>query len=319
MPEMIRLGNASAPRWYGEKLEQLGDYIDRLVGFGATSTELILHHGPSDERNARVHIQQHQWQDVVNRFQSRGLHCDLHASLAPAFSLRRWQKESRRLHSQYRPLLEFGERLSNQTGSAVVLVIHAANAIEMPPELNARATSEFLEWALEESGSRGGGLRFAVELRHDPKHYATRFDVDRGMLRRFVEQFDSDRVGICWDIGNDLQQAIWKGIPPELPGGEFLGQVIHVHTHGRGPGGDLHFPLLSPRETAAAWLGLLPGAAYAGSVTLEIRFRLAAARGEPMEVLGTSYQVAREQLQLSGPRNNVSTSVRDTAKNTRIE
>jgi sugar phosphate isomerase/epimerase len=302
MPEMIRLGNASAPRWYGEKLELLDGYIDRLVEFGATSSELILHHGPSDERNARVHIQQHQWQDIVDRFRSRGLHCDLHASLAPAFSLRRWQKESRRLQSQYRPLLKFGERVSSQTGTPVVLVIHAANALEMPAEFNARATAEFLEWALEDSGAQGGGLRFGIELRHDPKHYATRFDADRSMLRRFVEQFDSDRVGVCWDIGNDLQQAVWKGVLPEPPGSGFLGQVIHVHAHGRGPGGDLHYPLLSPRETAADWLSLLPDAAYAGSVTLEIRFRLAAARGDPMDVLGKSYQVARDQLQLSVTR-----------------
>src|SRR5690606_30100458 len=119
--------------------------------------------------------------------------------LAPAFSLRRWQKESRRVQAQYRPLLTFGERVSSQIGSQVVLVIHAANAIEALPELNARATSEFLEWALEESGARGGGLRFAVELRHDPQQHATRFDADRGMLRRFVEQFETDRVGICWD------------------------------------------------------------------------------------------------------------------------
>lgn len=294
---MIRLGNASAPRWFGDKVDHLDGYIDHLVGFGATSTELALHHGPSDERNTRVHVQQHDWQAVVDRFVARGLHCDLHASLAPAFSLRRWQQESRRLQSQYRPLVTFGERVASQTGSPTVMVIHAANDFEVPAESNARATTEFLEWALAESGAYGGGLRFAIELRHDPDKHVTRFDADREMLRRFVEQFDTDRVGICWDIGNDLQQAKWKNTAPTTPGSGFFAQVIHVHAHSQGPGGDMHFPLLSPLEPAAKWLGLLPGEHYSGSVTLEIRYRLAASRGNPIEILGRSFQVAREQLQ----------------------
>ena len=294
--ELIRLGNASAPRWYGSKLENLDGYIESLVGFGATSTELVLHHGPSDERNASVHVQQPDWQATVDRLLSHGLHCDLHASLAPSFSLRRWQLESRRLQALYRPLLRFGERVAAQSGSPIVVVIHAANAFEVPADINARATTEFLEWALEESGARDGGLRLAIELRHDPEKHAARFDADRAMLRRFVEQFDSDRIGICWDIGNDLQQAKWKDMAPVPPGSGFLAQVIHVHAHGQGPGGDMHYPMLSSREPAAQWLGLLPGAGYSGSVTLEIRYRLAAARGNPIEILGKSFQVAREQL-----------------------
>jgi len=125
------------------------------------------------------------------------------------------------------------------------------------------------------------------------------------MLRRFVEQFDSDRIGICWDIGNDLQQAKWKDLAPVPPGSGFLARVIHVHAHGQGPGGDMHYPMLSPREPAAEWLGLLAAAGYSGSVTLEIRYRLAGSRGNPMEILGKSFQVAREQLrELEEPGGN---------------
>jgi hypothetical protein len=298
--EVIRLGNASAPRWYGERLRNLDGYIDGLVSFGATSTELILHHGPSDEGNRRVAIQESHWQSVSEKFWQRGLHCDFHASLAPAFSLRRWERESRRVQAQYRPLLRFGEQVAIRAGTPILLVIHAANAIEIPSERNARSTAEFLAWALEESGQLGGGLRFALELRHDPDRSTNRFDTDRGLLRRFVQQFETERVGICWDIGNDLQQSVWKGIGPEPPESGFLRQVVHVHAHARGPAGDLHYPLLSAREPASTWLALLPAAGYSGSVTMEIRYRHAAARGDPMDTLGKSYQVARGVLEHAG-------------------
>jgi sugar phosphate isomerase/epimerase len=294
---VIRLGNASAPRWYREELGNLDAYIERLVEFGATSTELILHHGPSDERNSRVAIQEHDWQPIVDRFLRRGLHCDFHASLAPAFSLRRWQREPRRLQSQYSRLLRFGEHVSDLSGAPVVLVIHAANAREHLPEVNARATANFLAWAVEESNALGGGMRFALELRHDPDAIATRFDVDRSMLRRLVAQFESDRVGICWDVGNDLQQATWVHATPEPPDSGFLAQVIHVHAHGQRPGGNMHYPILSPDEPVARWLGLLPGEGYSGSVTMEIRYRHAATIGDPLEILGRTYQIVRGRLE----------------------
>jgi sugar phosphate isomerase/epimerase len=294
---VIRLGNASAPVWYGGRIENLDAYIDQLASFEATSTELVLHHGTSDERNARVHIQEHAWEATSERFLAHGFHCDLHASLAPAFSLRRWHRETRRVQALYRSLLKFSERLASRMGSPAILVIHAANAQEIPAEQNALATSQFLDWALEESRAYGSGSRLAIELRHDPDHQSTRFDADRELLRRFVQQFASDEVGICWDIGNDLMQASVLGMAAIPPGKLFLDHVIHVHVHGQSRNGDLHFPMVSTREPAAQWLTILPQAGYAGSVTLEIRHRLAASRGHPMEILGKSYQVARAHLQ----------------------
>ncbi len=295
---MIRLGNASAPKWFGLRAANVDAYVDQLISFGASSTELVLHHGPSDERNERVHIQEHDWDTVASAFQARNLHCNLHASLAPAFSLRRWAFEPRRLQAVYRPLLRFGAELVQRYGTSRVLVLHAANAKEKATEQNAQATAEFLEWALEESTALGGGLHCSIELRHDGELTRERFDTDRAMLKRFVASVGDERVGICWDIGNDLQQSMLYKVAAFPPDHSFFSVVNHVHAHGRSAYGDMHNPLGPTDVNVIQYLEALAAANYSGSVTLEIRYRLAAAQGNPMEVLGRSYRLASDALGL---------------------
>ncbi|MER3487033.1 MAG: hypothetical protein C4345_14710, partial [Chloroflexota bacterium] len=57
----ILLGSAAAPRWWDLDPAQLDAYLARLLSWGATSAELVLHHGPADEQTARVHITQADW------------------------------------------------------------------------------------------------------------------------------------------------------------------------------------------------------------------------------------------------------------------
>ncbi|CAN5762002.1 hypothetical protein BH23CHL5_BH23CHL5_12630 [soil metagenome] len=293
---MIQLGNASAPKWFGLRVDRVDAYVDQLISFGASSTELVLHHGPSDERNERVHVQEHDWATITSTFQARNLHCNLHASLAPAFSLRRWAFEPKRLQAVYRPLLRFGAELAQRHGTTRVLVVHAANAKEKTTEQNAQATSEFLDWALEESTALGGGLNYSIELRHDGEVTRERFDTDRAMLKRFVASVGDQRVGICWDIGNDLQQSLLNKVAPAPPGASFFPLVNHVHVHGRSAFGDMHNPIGPTDVSVNRYLESLAAANYSGSVTLEIRYRLAAAQGQPMAILGRSYRLAAEAL-----------------------
>lgn len=291
---MIDLGNASAPRWYGCDLAQLDGYVQRILEFGAKSTELVLHDGPSDERIERVHVLRRDWEQVAATFGAHGIPSHLHASLSPLFSLRRWSWERRKLEQRYRPMIRFGAQLAQSSGKPVVLVLHAAGDLERTAEQNAAATADFLTWALAEGDP--DALRFAIELRHDRDRHPARFDTDRNLLLRFVGHLDSSRVGICWDIGNDLLQSrddSGRAIPPSQA---FLRAVNHVHVHGRGQDGLLHHPLLSSGNEALNWLGLLPAAGIDAAVTMEIRYRLASQTGDPMKALERSYALASERL-----------------------
>jgi hypothetical protein len=298
---MIAVGNASAPRWFGERLSELDDYLSRIVAFGATATEFALHHGAADERIGRVHLLEPQWRPAANKAREHGLRLNFHASLAPQFSLRLWTVERFRMQERYRRVIAFAEEWARESGESPVLVVHAANARESPMETNARATLDFLRWGLEESSARGGSLRFAIELRHEQKGDQPRFDVDRQLLRRFVEQLGEGRVGVCWDIANDLRRFLDQRLRPEAPDAAFLRAVSHVHTHAAGRNGSLHHPFRSPAQPEVAWLGKLERSGYSGAVTMEIRYRHALEAGDPMMVLGASYATVLAALQ-SGRR-----------------
>ncbi|MBX6341166.1 MAG: hypothetical protein IRY97_01805, partial [Thermomicrobiaceae bacterium] len=84
------LGNSGAPRWYDLDRARFEVYLDRLREWGATSTEIVLHHGPFDERTARVHVVEPDWGWVIPRYRESGLAVQVHVSLDPRFSTSRW-------------------------------------------------------------------------------------------------------------------------------------------------------------------------------------------------------------------------------------
>src|SRR4051794_660715 len=111
------VGNAAAPRWYELNEARLDQYVAFLVGVGATSDELVLHHGPMDSRGRRVHILEPDWLCVAAKVQKAGIVCQVHASLDRRFNLSRWRNERSDLQAEYLLLLDAAVRIGDRQDS----------------------------------------------------------------------------------------------------------------------------------------------------------------------------------------------------------
>lgn len=283
----VRIGNAGAPRWYDLSPTRLDAYLGRLVEWGATSGEVVLHHGPADERIARVHVLNDDWLPVFEQYRRHGLICHVHAPLHPRFKLDRWASERAALQAEWAPVLdalaEFGERQSEPP----VLVVHGASR-------HRAASGDFLAWVLREMERRGSAGRIAVELRRPLTAHDTGFDRSREAISTFVAELGLRQVGVCWDIGHDWEGSVQHGASFEPPNSRFLEQVSHVHLHDAGGElNDVHYPLQSERIDWRPQVARLLAEGYRGAISLEVRYRFAQSMGEPWDVLGGSYALAR--------------------------
>ena len=284
----IRIGNASAPRWYDLSSDRLEEYIERLVEWGATSTELVLHAGESDEPIRRVHVLEQDWFDVFESYRSHGLICHAHAPLHPRFKLDRWATDPDVLKADLRSVLSAAALFTERQGEPCVLVLHGASG---PDAEN--ATAGFLSWAESECGD----ARLSLELRNPKPGVPPAFDRSRAALAAFVEWTGNERLGICWDVAHDWESA--GPIPGWTPSPEesFTRLVNHVHLHDIAGAEQIsHIPLQSGRVPWRSMLQPLIESGYQGAITMEIRYRCALALGEPWSVLGGSYSLLSSYL-----------------------
>jgi sugar phosphate isomerase/epimerase len=288
--EMITLGSAASPRWFGMSAAGLDEFVPLLASWGATSTELVLHHGPHDERIARVHILESDWRAVGDRFLAEGITCHVHAPLDPRFSLRRWRSDRRSIERGYSPVLQEAARLAERQAAPCVVVVHGAADPGVTDADNRKATAEFLTWAADRCDRDWPGVRLAVELRRSLGGGQPQWDADRTSIVDLVGACDSERVGICWDCGHDWEnrdvERDWSPVPPE----RFLRHIMHVHVHDAGPDGAVHYPLTTGRVPIPSQVDALRRHEYRGAVTMEIRYRHAAACGDPLDMLRRSYE-----------------------------
>lgn len=289
----VRIGNAGAPRWYDLSQRRLDDYIEQLIAWGATSTELVLHHGEADERVARVHVLADDWDRVFARYLAHGIVCHVHAPLHPRFKLDRWRSDRAALQAEWTPILDAVADFSERQGEESILVIHGAGVRD--------TTSHFLEWAARELIARGSGGLISLELRRPRVATDDGFDRNRGAIEAFVRGLGNERVGICWDIGHDWEAHTLHRETMHAPGDEFTKLVNHVHLHDAGvESDDVHFPLQSGRIHWTEPLGHLLHSGYRGAITLEVRYRFAQSMGEPWSVLGGTYELLRSYLVSQG-------------------
>jgi sugar phosphate isomerase/epimerase len=291
------LGNSSAPRWYDDDLDRLDEYVAHVAACGATATEVVLHHGPADERTARVHVLEAEWEPVLRRYRDAELHVVCHASLAPEFSLSRWRKHRADLQVRFRQILAPVRALAADQGETVLVLHGAADAAASFAE-NERATIEFLGWAVEEVHGWNDPVFLAVELRATKPDRPTAAAASRSSALSIVSAVGSPRVGLCWDIAHDRENAGvepgWELVPPE----EFLARVVHIHVHDIGPSGEAHYPLVTGRvRLEEAIAGLLSRGFAVPAVTLELRWRHAERLGHPWDVLRDSYATASGELE----------------------
>jgi len=287
----VLLGNSGSPRWYMGDPERLDRYLDNLSVWGATSTEMVLHHGPADERTARVHVLRPDWEPMIRRYREAGLAIQFHVSLDPRFATDRWADDADGLREEYQPLLSVAGELSAEQGRTV-LVLHGAGDPDRSYRTNRETTVGLLRWLADESERLSGDVRVALELGAAKSRRPTAVGRSRDDVLELVDEVGSPRVGICWDVAHDLENADrepeWTPIPP----GPFLRRVSHLHLHDLDAEGEAHYPLVCGRVPFAEQLGALAAVGPLPSVTMEIRWRCAARLGDPWDLLGESYRVA---------------------------
>ncbi len=290
------LGNAAAPRWYDLDDARLAQYVGFLTGVGATSAEVVLHHGPLDPRGRRVHLLEPDWRLVTRKFQAAGLTCQLHVSLDPRFDLARWGTDRRGLQAEHRPIIAAAIDIGEGQASPAALVMHATSSgLDRTRDGVAEAKAYF-DWA---GGLLAGAEANAIlcpELRPARDRDDRRWDRSRASMTNLLTSLAHPKIGICWDLGHDWENRDKERAWTPAPDDSFLRLVRHVHVHDAGSDGALHHPLGVDRVPWRAQIAILESRRFAGALTMEIRYRYALAAGEPWTVLASCYRRAFEQL-----------------------
>ena len=289
----IPLGSAGAPRWYDLSMERLDVYIEELQRWGATGMEIVLHHGPADDRVARVHVLEGDWANVVGRYHAAGFHLSTHNSLDGRFVVDRWRDDPDGLMHDGGRLLDCAAAIAELQSAPVAFVVHGARPC--PADDGVDVTLQYLAWAAKHVA--GSGVRIALVLRRqlDPQYPGA--DGNRLALVESARRVGSPQVGICWDLGHDWENSrddpTWEPVPDEA----FFPMLAHVHVHDAGSEGQVHFPLTQGRVPFERQLRALREHGYAGAVTMEIRWRYAASLGAPWDLMAASYDIARPLIE----------------------
>lgn len=288
------LGNAAAPRWWDQDPRRLDQYFDFLVGAGASSIELVLHHGPIDARGARVHVLDDEWLRVTKKAQAHGLDCQFHASLDRRFQLARWRNDRAGLRADYAPILTAIQRFADEKSTPAAFVVHGTSSATEPKDDGGEDAKGFLAWATDSLAS--ANVVICAELRAARDVNDRRWDRSRSSITDFIANLAIPKIGVCWDLGHDWENRRIDPQWSQTPADSFLELVRHVHVHDAASDGSLHHPLGRGRVPWAEQLAVLTARGWSGAATMEIRYRYALAAGEPWTVLAASYRRALEAI-----------------------
>lgn len=294
---MTLLGCSGAPRWYQGDEGQLGRYVGLLQQSGATSIEVVLHHGPADDRTARVHLLEQDWDRVLGAYHQAGLAVQVHVSLDPRFATQRWLRESDALQAEYQPILNVVRSLTQEQGR-VVIIVHSAGNPTMSEAENRQATVGLLRWLLDQTDADEGEVVIAIELRAAVTGWPALGRSRRSILE-LVEEIGSSRAGICWDLAHDLENSRGESGWTIDPDHAFLQRVVHVHAHDIDNLWEPHYPLVLGRVPVAEQLTALEASrGEIPSITMEVRWRCAERLGEPWDLLAASFQKMEQVLEM---------------------
>lgn len=291
----LLLGNSGSPRWYNGPPERLEHYLHNLERWGATSVEMVLHHGPADERTARVHVLQDDWLSMVERYRDRGIQIQFHVSLDPRFATYRWMDDRAALQREYGPVLDLVTEVARDQGRSS-LVIHGSEQPDWTSEQNILVTQGLMDWLVDRLAADAPGAVVALELGAWKPSRPTASARSRSSALAVVDAIDSPQVGICWDIAHDHENGLidpdWQPLPPD----DFLRRVVHVHLHDLDEHGASHFPLTLGRVEFTDQIAALQRLNARAPITLEIRWLHALRLGKPWEMLAASYAEVYRRL-----------------------
>ena len=166
------------------------------------------------------------------------------------------------IKQDYQTMLDIAQDWVKRTGKTKTVVFHGARGeSEEHPQLFAD-TLDFCQWLLESYPE----LRFALENNNPTESNVIKIGVTREEVLKLVTEFDSPRLGICWDMGHDYLAHRDDTLEPE-----WLERIIHVHVHDVDAHENDHFPLVYGKVPHAKWLGALHRVGMKGNVTLELK------------------------------------------------
>jgi sugar phosphate isomerase/epimerase len=150
--------------------------------------------------------------------------------------------------------------IAAQFGSSIIVIHGAQSSIRAYHELRAD-TMAFLQWAL----ARYPSLVFALE-NLSPSSQCTKVGTERGEVLEIVQEIDTPRLGICWDMGHDVL-ANRHTVPDKV----WLQRVSHVHVHDIDEHRVDHRPLNYGQVPYHIWVPELVSIGFGGLIVLELK------------------------------------------------
>jgi sugar phosphate isomerase/epimerase len=247
---MIRIGFSMHPNW--ARNQPLRDFLDPLRAAGLTALEFEL-----DSNDPH-------WPEflpLMEACRELGYHLCFHAPYRGERNIAGFTDEQgEEIARSMAPLYD----IAAQYGPTTIVVHGARSPVgQRARQLLYADTVAFLEWALDHYPT----LNLALE-NLNPRSDLNKTGDNRAELLHAVREIDYPSVGICWDIGHDVNAGRL-----ELPGPVWLRHVQHVHIHDLDEAGNDHLPLIYGRVQPQRWLPPLLQRGFDGTVTLELNGR----------------------------------------------
>jgi sugar phosphate isomerase/epimerase len=248
----IKIGFSMHPRWVGQ--EGLEAFLAPLRDAGLSTLEFEL--------DSRLEM----WDETKKLIeQSFGLGMDLcfHAPYRLPHRIAGFSGKKRaKIIRDYQPLLDIAQSWAKRSGDQKTVVFHGARGEKEGHSQLYADTRAFCQWLLDSYPD----LRFALENNNPTEADVIKIGVTREEVLELVSDFDSPRLGICWDMGHDYLTH-----RKDAPTTEWLERIIHVHVHDVDAHENDHFPLVYGKVPHADWLGALHQVGMKGIVTLELK------------------------------------------------
>lgn len=244
---MITIGFSMHPNWV--RGHSLGAFLDPLHAAGLSALEFEL-----DSNDPTWP----EFDPLMEACRALGYQLCFHAPYRGQRTIAGFaEDQAEEIAQSLAPLYDIAARYGPAT-----IVLHGARApaSKRPRHLLYADTLAFIEWVLEQYPT----LTMALE-NVNPHPDVIKIGDGRAELLHIVREIDYPAVGICWDIGHDVNAG-----RTELPGPVWLRHVQHVHIHDLDDAGQDHFPLIYGRVLPQRWLPPLVRTGFDGIITLEL-------------------------------------------------
>lgn len=248
----IKIGFSMHPRWVGQ--EGLEAFLAPLRDAGLSTLEFEL------DSNLEM------WDEtkkLIEKCFDLGMDLCFHAPYRlPHRFIGFSGNKKTEIVRDYQPLLDIARDWAKRSGGQKTVVFHGARGEKEEHSQLYTDTRAFCQWLLESYPD----LRFALENNNPTETDVIKIGVTREEVLELVSDFNSPRLGICWDMGHDYLAHRDDKLAPE-----WLERIIHVHVHDVDAQENDHFPLVYGKVPHAKWLGALHQVGMKGIVTLELK------------------------------------------------